>query len=35
MIFQNETAHQATLQDTPKLLHPYDRASENLFSVNV
>ena len=35
MIFQNETTHQAALQDIPKLLHPYDRTSETLFSVNV
>lgn len=34
MMVQNETANQA-LQDVPKLLHPYDRTSETLFSVNV
>lgn len=34
MNFQNEAAHQAGLQDVPKLLHPYDRTSETLFLVN-
>ncbi|KAF3451997.1 hypothetical protein FNV43_RR08093 [Rhamnella rubrinervis] len=29
---ENEGAHQPTLQDMPKLLHPYDRTSETLFS---
>ncbi|KAL2503225.1 Uncharacterized protein Fot_37073 [Forsythia ovata] len=29
--FQNESGHQAAV-DVPKFLHPYDRASETLFS---
>ncbi|KAI4355402.1 hypothetical protein L6164_004181 [Bauhinia variegata] len=29
---ENETAKQYTFQDVPKLLHPYDRTSESLFS---
>ncbi|KAG2722576.1 hypothetical protein I3760_02G133100 [Carya illinoinensis] len=29
---ENEAAHQATLQDVQKLLHPYGRVSETLFS---
>lgn len=29
---EKEGANQGTLQDVPKLLHPYDRASETLFS---
>ncbi|XP_068335447.1 protein PHYTOCHROME-DEPENDENT LATE-FLOWERING-like [Pyrus communis] len=29
---ENDTSHQATHQDVPKLLHPYDRTSETLFS---
>lgn len=35
MNFQNDTTHQAMLHDAPKLLHPYDRTSETLFSVSV
>ena len=35
MNFQNESAHQPTLQDIPKSLHPYDRTSEALFSVSI
>lgn len=31
---QNEYGHQAS-ENVPKLLHPYDRASETLFSVSV
>ncbi|KAL2513796.1 hypothetical protein Fot_27767 [Forsythia ovata] len=31
--FQNESGHQAAV-DVPKFLHPYDRASETLFSRN-
>ncbi|KAK3022148.1 hypothetical protein RJ639_045287 [Escallonia herrerae] len=29
---ENETVHQATLQDVPKFLRPYDRTAETLFS---
>lgn len=29
---ESEAVHQATLQDTSKFLHPYDRTSETLFS---
>lgn len=34
MLFvQNLTAHQEAVQENPKLLHPYDRASETFFAV--
>lgn len=34
MNFQNESANQNSI-DVPKFLHPYDRASETLFSVSL